>query len=275
MMKTFLGCSALFAAFLLAPAVALGAVFQFEALGASGDWVVIRENIPSAEVDAYACSYPGVDPSGHVGVKVHFVQLSAKAKSGRLTPLDSLKDTIMVHTPTRKGDTCTSAVEAQQRWNKIGARAKELGIDLPTSPPKPVMLGTAVPAKACDLAGGATLKPPCHRVFQRSINGNAVSIAVLLTAAPEAPDLRVCQFFGHRLSVAIQVSGFDFGIFEKSDHAPGGFMSHYDCRSQQFDALRFYQLKDFVVLLGSFRGTNIADRDEHPFLVIFPSRPAL
>lgn len=93
-----------------------------------------------------------------------------------------------------------------------------------------------------------------------------------LTAVPEAPDETLCQFIGHRFGAVIQVAGLNFGGAESSV-APGGFADHYDCRSQQFDPLRLYHLDRYVVLLVGFRGTNIADRDEYPFLLVFPDRP--
>jgi len=66
--------------------------------------------------------------------------------------------------------------------------------------------------------------------------------------------------------------GLDFGKMG-SGVAPGGFANHYDCRSQQFNPVRLYSLDDFVVLLGSFSGTNMADRDEYAFFLILPTKP--
>jgi hypothetical protein len=266
---------ALPAMLVLVPAAACAAAFQFEAIGASDSWIVIRENIPASPADTAACSYPGLDPSEYVGVMVRFMRLSPEAKRGRLVPLDMQGRSMTLYTPARRREDCTSSAEADRRWREIDLHAKSLGAGLSAAPPTPVVLGEAVPAKACVLIGGAaTAKSPCRRVFTHPLKGGPIRIAVSLAAVPEAPDLRSCQFVGHRFGAAIQVAGLNFATMD-SGIAPGGFAGHYDCRAQQFNPLRLYLLDQFMVLLGGFRGTNIADRDEHPFLVVFPVRPAL
>jgi hypothetical protein len=241
------------------------AVFQFEALGASQDWIVLRENIQAAASDTAACSYPGLDPSQHVGVRVHFVRLTAEAKRGRLMLLETPDSSMMYYTPARPGG-CTSAADAEQRWREIGARAKSFGIVLSQNAPIAIVLGGAVPAETCVLLDRA----PCRQVYDRRLSAGNIRIAVSLTAVPEAPDERTCQFVGHRFGTAIQVSGLDFGTL--GGVAPGGFANHYDCREQQFDPLRLYQLDGIMLLVGDFRGANIADRAEHPFLIVFPAQ---
>ena len=51
------------AALFAMPVVASAAVFPFEALGASAEWVVLRENITATSEDTAACTYPGLDAS--------------------------------------------------------------------------------------------------------------------------------------------------------------------------------------------------------------------
>jgi hypothetical protein len=250
------------------------AVFQYEVLGVSDDWIVVRENIAASAADTAACRYPNLDPSEHTGARVHFVRLSAEAKRGRLAPLTKPDRSVTIYAPGRSGQACTSAGEAEQRWREITAHAKELGVSLSEKRPVPVVLGTAVPAKSCVLIGSVSgAGPPCRRVFRQIVKGATIRIAVSLTAIPEAPDERSCQFVGHRFGVAIQVAGLDFGAMGAA--APGGFADHYDCRGQQFNPLRLYSFDRVTVLVGGFRGTNIADREEHPFLVIIAARPAL
>jgi hypothetical protein len=74
--------AALFMFWLLCPIVASAAVFQFEVLGVSDDWIAVRENIPVLPTDTDACRYPGLDPSLYTGATVHFYPLSAEAKRG-------------------------------------------------------------------------------------------------------------------------------------------------------------------------------------------------
>jgi len=258
---------------LTSPAEAARAVFQFEALGAFDDWVVIRENIPASPSDTNACRYPGLDPSEYVGAVVHFVQLPAEAKRGRLLQLDTFENSITIYARGRDGEGCTSAGDAERHWSEVSTRASSLGITLSASPPPPLVFGAPVPAKSCVLIhDGGMDRHPCESVFKYLLDGKAIQIAVSLTAVPEAPDGRSCQFVGHRFGAVIQVAGLDFGTM--GSVAPGGFTNHYDCRSQQFDPLRLYRLGGSLVLIGGFCGTNIADRGEHPFLVVFPTRPA-
>ena len=261
------------ALFLVFPAIASTELFQYEILSASATWIVVRENIAASPADTAACAYPGLDPSQFVGATVHFIQLSAEAKRGRLVPLPKPASSMVLYTPAPLGG-CTTSAEADRRRNEIAARAKDLEVPIPATPPVPVVLGTPVPAKACALMEAT---PPgrtsCNREFKRVVHAKMIRIAVSLTAIPEAPDEKVCQFVGHRFGVAVQVTGLDFGQIG-SGVAPGGFAEHYDCRSQQFNSLRLYMLDRFLVLLGGFRGTNIADNQESPFIVVAPSRAA-
>ncbi len=274
MIKSWRLLAAMLAALFIAPAATCAAVFQFEVLGVSDNWLIIRENIPLSEADTAACSYPGLDPSQYVGATVHFFPLSAEAKRGRLVPLEKPGSSMTLYARGHLGEGCTSASDVERLWAEIVAHAKSLGIEIPSTLPAAEVLGDAVPADACVLVGSAPIdKSPCHREFKHLLKKAAIRIAVSLTAIPEAPDKRFCQYTGHRFGVAIQVAGLDFGKMG-SWVAPGGFANHYDCRSQQFDPLRLYLLDRFIVLVGSFSGTNIADRDEYPFAMIFPTRPA-
>lgn len=260
------------AVWVIAPAIACAAAFQFEILGVSDDWLMVRENIPASPSDTTACSYPGLDPSQYVGARVHFVPLPAEAKRGRLVMLEKPANSMTLYAPERSGAGCTSASDAEKRWSEIAARAKNLGIALWATPPAALVLGAAVPAKACVLLGEAPSdRPPCRREFKHALKEGTIRIGVSLTAVPEAPDPRLCQYVGHRFGVAIQVAGLDFEKME-SGVAPGGFANHYACRSQQFNPLRLYPLDRFLVVIGGFAGTSIADRDEYPFVVIVPAR---
>lgn len=252
------------------------AAFQFEVLGASDDWIVVRENIPASASDTAACSYPGLDPSEFVGAVVHFLPLSVEAKGGRLVPLEKSESPMMLYAHGHLGEGCTSGLDGDRQWAEITDHAKKLGIEIPPKSPATVVLGEAVPANGCVLLGSnAVNKSPCIREFKHTLKAGPIRIAVSLTAIPEASEKgkRSCQFVGHRFGATIQVAGLDFGEMG-SGVAPGGFANHYDCRGQQFDPLRLYVLNDRIVLLGGFSGTNIADHNEYPFVLIFPSKPS-
>ena len=253
------------AALAAAPFMVRAATFQFELLGASGEWLAIRENIPATAADTAACRYPGIDPSEFVGVKVHFVRISAEMKRGILTPLAASADSSVWYEAGRSGEGCTTPPEAEKHWHEIAAYAKRLGMDLSPKPPAAVVLGATVPAKACVVTAAAP-GAPCRQIFRPSAHGRAIQVVVSLSAVSQAPDERTCQFVGHRFGVALEITG--------GNAAAGGFADHYDCRAQQFDPLRLYELEGAVVVIGAFRGANIADRDEYPFVVILPQRGA-
>ncbi len=248
------------------------AAFQFEVLGVSRDWLVVRENIPARASDVAACRYPGLDPSEHVGARVHFLRLSDEAKRGRLVPIDTQPNSMPLYTRAAGTAGCTAPAESARRWREIVAHARRLGIELKTESVGANVLGSPVTAAACVLISrGTPSTSRCNASYAQTIGGHSFRIAVALTAVPESPDARTCQFVGHRLGVAVQVDGLDFG--DVGAVAPGGFASHYDCRGQEFEPLRLYQLGGFGVLLVGFRGTSIADRREYPFVILFPTQP--
>jgi hypothetical protein len=251
---------------------ARAATFQFEVIGASSEWVVIRENVRPSTTNTDSCRYEGLDPSEYAGSRVRFINLSDAARRGQLVELGGGEPPMPLYNPARRSDGCTSQADADSNWRRIATRAESIGIEItPQNPPVPVVLGTAVPASACVLVGAKTNAATCRRTYMQRIDAHSFRIAVALTSVPEAPDLRTCQFYGHRFGAAIQVSGLDFGTAD-SGMAPGGFAAHYDCREQQFEPLRFYSMNGYGVLVGGFRGMNIADRDEHPFIVAFRTR---
>ncbi|HYP15084.1 MAG TPA: hypothetical protein VEQ63_14240 [Bryobacteraceae bacterium] len=250
--------------------VAPAAVFQYELLGRSDEWLVIRENIPTSGSEKSACTYPRLDPSEYSGVRVHFVRVTADAKLAKLIRLETSTDSMAHYAPGPNGQACTSAAEAQEHWKAISARAQSLGIDLPGAAPAPVILGKAVDAKSCSLAGAERV--PCRRLHRQQFQSGPIQIAVLLTAVAQSPDNQTCQFVGHRFGAAIQVTGLEFGS-QPGSLAPGGFADHYDCRSQEFRPMRLYVMGGAAVLIASFKGTNIADRDEYPFFLVFPTEP--
>jgi hypothetical protein len=243
-------------------------------LGVSEDWLVVRENLPSRAADTAACAYPGLDSTQYVGATVHFFQRSDEDRRGRLVPLEKAAESLVLYARGRLGEGCSSEAEGKKNWSEIAAHAGSLRVTLAAATRAPAVLGAAVPDKACILLNAAALdKPPCRREFPRPLKAGAIRIAVSLAAIPEAPDPSTCQFAGYRFGGAIAVEGFNFGKFE-SRMAPGGFAEHYDCRCQQFDPLRLYALDETMVLVGGFSGTNMADRSEHPFVIIFPAGPS-
>jgi hypothetical protein len=264
------------AALVFGASAAWAAPFQFEVIGASSDWVVLRENMRAKDADTAACKYPGLEPSEQVGVRVRFVKLSDAAKHGRLLPLEPASDdsVLPVYDPAPEAAGCTTAAAAAARWKEIHSRAEGLGVTLAEKAPSPAFLGAPVPASSCVLLPGEKHDTKaCHASYAQKVAGGPIKIAVALAAVPEAPELKTCQFVGQRLEAAIQVDGLDFGTVGGSA-APGGFADHYDCRAQEFAPLRLYRLEGTAVLLGGFRGTNMADRAEHPFVIVFPTQPA-
>jgi len=242
------------------------APFQFEVLGASSDWVVLRENVRAKGDDPAPCKYPGLDPSEQVGVSVRFVKLTPEAKRGKLFELDpaAADKTLPVYAPG-PAESCTSAADVESHWRDVRSHAESLGVTLAQKAPAPAVLGAAVPSTACVLIGDKRDTKSCQKSYPEKVAGGPIKVAVSLSAVPEAPDLKTCQFVGQRFEAAIQVDGLDFGSVGGSG-APGGFANHYDCRSQEFEPLRLYKLDGTAVLMGGFRGTNMADRAAHPFL---------
>jgi hypothetical protein len=265
----------LLVASLLAASSASAATTQFELLGASAEWLVVRENVPAKPSDLSACRYPGLDPSQYVGARVFFVRLPEAAKRGKLLDLTGRDPKLALpwYSPDGSGKRCSSATEVGANWKAIAARAGELGVKVTETASMPVLLGPPVAASACLLGAAASASSPCRRTHAQSLGSSRVRIVIALTAIPEAPDAQTCQSIGHRFSAAIQVSGLDFGT-PGSDSSPGGFVDHYDCRGQQLLPLRLYRANDVAVLLGAFQGTSIADREEYPFAVVFPVRAA-
>lgn len=260
---------------LLGVALALGATlagaatFQFQVLAASTDWLVLRENLPSTAADTAACRYDGLDPSDHVGVRVHFVRLPAEAQRGAAVRVGPAQTSVEVLSPRRDGSACTGADEARTRWARVAERAGALGLALPQPAAVPQLLGRAVPAARCEvLAGNAGA--PCRAVLAARVRGGALRIGVALASVPVAPDEKTCQFVGHRMAAVVQVAGLDFGRMGRP--APGGVIDHVDCRAQQFQPLRLVDLGELAVLLATFRGASIADRGETAFVMVFPTR---
>jgi hypothetical protein len=253
----------------LGPGLAAAAAFQFQVLAASPEWLVLRENLPATSADTAACPYEGLDPSDHVGVRVHFIRLPAAAAQGGAVPAGPPEHSVDVLQPRRSDTPCTPADEARARWAQVADRARALGLDWPATPVAPQVLGRAVPAARCDVLAGAA-GAPCRTVLDARVRGGTLRIGVALAAVPVAPDGKTCQFVGHRLAAVLQVGGLDFG--RPGRPAPGGVVEHADCRAQQFMPLRLYALGDHAALLATFRGASIADRTEHAFVMVFPTR---
>jgi hypothetical protein len=265
----------LLVAWLASASAASAATSQFELIGASREWLVVRENVPAKPSDLAACRYPGLDPSQYVGARVLFVRLSDGAKRGKvfeIVPRDAVT-TLPWYAADGSGKNCSSPAEAGENRKAIVARAQALGVTVGDTPLTPAVLGAAVAARACLLSAAAYSGPPCRSTYTPSLGTSKIRITIALTAVPEAPDPGICQFNGHRLGAAIQIAGLDFAT-EGSESAPGGFVDHYDCRGQQLLPWRLYRLNDVAVLLGAFQGTNIADRGEYPFAIVFPTRVA-
>lgn len=244
----------------------------FEVLGASAEGLVLRENLPVRATDTDACRYPGLDPSEYVGAQVHVMPLTPAAQRGRLFEPALGVQALPLHAPS-SGSGCTTPEQAGRHWQAIVERAKSLGIALAAKAPQASVLGQPVPARSCELRGrDAAVLRRCSSEFVRPVGGGrSVRIAVSVLAVPEAPDPAHCQFVGHRVGVAVQVSGLDFAA--PGAPAPGGFVTHHDCRAQQVEPWRLYVFGDRAVLLGGFRGSTMADGRTHPFVVTFPTRP--
>jgi hypothetical protein len=246
------------------------ASFQFEVLGTSEEWVVLRENVPPLPDVTDTCSYPGVDPSEAMGVKVHFIRISPELKRGVLFAAGPYEASFTLYEPARNPSGCTSSEDAERNWKSIDAFGKNHGLRLERQVPPKAILGVSVPDRQCTvLERNNKLRQQCDRRYESVIDGRRMKVAISLFSVPEAPDENKCQFIGYRLGAAIQVEWLDLGTMG-SGSAPGGFASHFDCRPQLFMPLRVYTFEDKIVLLISFRGNNIADREEYPFLSIFP-----
>jgi hypothetical protein len=253
----------------LCSTLAGAATFQYQVLAASSDWLVLRENLPATSADTAACRYEDLDPSDFVGVRVHFLRLSAEAQRGGAMLVASPEATVDVLSARRDGQSCTDTEEARVRWDRVAERARSFGLSLPRPAVVPQVLGRPVPAARCEvLAGGAGA--PCRVVHGVRVRGGPLRIAVSLMSVPIAADEKTCQFVGHRLAAVVQVAGLDFGRIGRP--APGGVMAHSDCRAQQFQPLRLFDFGDLAVLLATVRGANIADRSERAFVMVFPTR---
>jgi hypothetical protein len=261
----------LVAAAALAFAPPAAATYQFEVLGASADWVLIRENVRARTSDTNACTYPGLDPSEYVGAFVQLFRLSEPQSRGQLTILEQGDEMMVLYSTARNGLGCSSPAEIEANWQRISARAAKLGIN-PQRQPVPVLLGTAVPARSCAvIAIGRTASQSCRRVHTQRIGKEQVRIGVSLSSVPQPPDRSTCQYIGYRLIAAVQIEAASYTPLLIS---PGGVTSHYDCRDQQFSPMRLYRLGDLAVLLGAFQATNIADRSEYPFFIVVPASAA-
>jgi hypothetical protein len=92
-----------------------------------------------------------------------------------------------------------------------------------------------------------------------------------VTAVPEVPNLARCHYVGPKASVGLQVTGIEFGA--PGAAAPGGFITHYDCRTYEVEPLHLFTSNERAVILGGFGTTNIAYRAIYPFIVVFRTSP--
>ncbi len=240
----------------------------FEVLGASQAWVALRENVVVGASDTDVCRYPGLDPSVYKGSIVHFVALSPSAISGKMFAPDLGAAPAPYLTPGTPQGGCTSLSEAQDRWRAIVARAKEIDIPIGENSRAPIPLGQPVTEEECELAARRGRARVCDAAFIQTLAGQRFRIALSIRSAPEAPDKARCQFIGYRIGVAVQITGGAFGSVGAP--APGGFVTHYDWRSQHVEPMKLYAFDRLAVLLVCFSSTNIADRTSTPSLVVFP-----
>ena len=247
---------------------------QFDVLDANDEWVAVRENV-LAELfhePREACSYPGL-ADDVVGTRIHFVELSAAARRGQMFPVDEFTRSFVVYEPAANPDSCTvdSVAKAGLRAAKEFAGAKGLTLN-PRSAPI-AQFGDRLSAQECEAINkpGGKSAVTCDSVHRLELDGQPLLIGVLRSAVPQAPDLKRCQFFGHRFGLTLQVNWRDLGKME-SDAAPGGFAEHYDCRRQRVEPVRLYAFGGNVVIVVSFRGDNIADRNEYLNLVVMPRK---
>jgi hypothetical protein len=248
---------------------AQGTTFQFEVLGASEEWVVLRENIPPSPGSLDACRYPGLDPALAIGVKVHFLRLSQEMKRGILSPAGPFESTFILYDPVKIQSNCTSPEASERNWKEIEMFAENQGLRLKRQTTWQAIWGTQVPDQDCVvIEKSPKARQSCDQIYETIMDGHRLKLAVSLLSVPEAPDEKKCQSVGYRFGAALQVKWLDIGR-PGTGSAPGGFATHFDCRPQLFMPLRLYLFEDRFVLLSSFKGNNIADRDEYPFLLVF------
>lgn len=246
---------------------------QLELIGATGDWLAFRENIRDAHEPLADCGYAGL--SGNTrAMKLHFVKLPETHRRGDLVALARFDSSVTVYAPASDASACTSREVSARRRRDAEAFASAHGIALATTGMvRPLAtFGSAVPAKACEPMKKSAAAGVCDASYRARIDGKPIRIVRVLTAVPRAPNYTSCQFLGHRFMVAVQVAWLDLGGPE-SEHVPGGFAEHYDCRAQLFMPIRLYALPDRVILLASFRGDNIADWSEYPHVIVMPRNP--
>lgn len=244
---------------------------QFEVIGASETWLAFREQLPLAHETVQECGYPGVPPSA-AGVAVHFLALSDRHAGGALVKVEAFDTTIVIYQRAGSAAECTPRATSELRWKQAEAFADRNDLTLLTDARPVASLGAAVRAEACEALMKVREKRPCDAFHEISIEGEPLQLAVLLTAVPQLPDLETCQFTGHRFVAALQVKWMDLGEFG-SLAAPGGFADHYDCRAQLFMPVLVYALADWIVVLASFRGDNMADAREYPHVIVMPREP--
>jgi hypothetical protein len=246
---------------------------QLELIGASRDWLAFRENIRDAHEPLADCGYAGLS-SNTRAMKLHFIKLPEAHRRGDLVALARFDSSVTVYAPASDASACTPREVTARRRRDAEAFASAHGITLASAGAiRPLAtFGSAVPAKACEPMKKSAAAGVCDASYRARIDGKPIRIVRALTAVPRAPNYTSCQFLGHRFMVAVQVAWLDLGGPE-SEHVPGGFAEHYDCRAQLFMPIRLYALPDQVILLASFRGDNIADWSEYPHVIVMPRNP--
>ena len=202
-----------------------------------------------------------------------FYKLGAHQLRGELFNGDKPSKTFTIYEPFTHSKDCVSKEEAKERIKKAKAFAKANGLIFNVNNIALNEFGLVVKAEDCEAKNKIvqTLESSCDFSGSTTIDGQPLQISVVQTSIPQAPNPEHCQFFGHRFVIALQVSWRDFGQFE-SDSAPGGVAQHYDCREQVTLPLRLYAFDQVVMIIGGFKGANIADRRTYPFVVIMPRR---
>lgn len=266
------GVSAMVGACLFLHAAHALAAERFEVLGLSGRAVLLRENLPAGPQDLDACAYPGLDPSRHVGAQVHVLALAGDAAPGRVFRPDLSREPLPLLVPRRSGSACTTPAEAERSWLAIVQRARLAGVEPSARPPAARVLGRSVPAAACQLQSqpGRGAAAGCRQWAGIRIEREALTVAWSVTGVPVAPDMERCARVGTATSVAIRVSGGEFGT--PGAPAPGGFVTFSHCRAYDVQPLRYQRFERWGVLLGGFDVHGLDDREAVPFLLVIPPR---
>lgn len=242
---------------------------RFEIMGSSEDWIAVRENVADrGHEPAKRCGYPGLADS-IVGQSIHFLELTEPMKRGRIVELDAFAASYEIFAAPGADGGCTDSATSKSRRTAAHRFAAEHEVELAPKASPLAILGEPIRSDSCEALERTQSPGDCGRLFELTVDGKPLRIARSLLAVPEAPDYVTCQFMGHRFLAALQVSWLGLAKYGALS-APGGFVSHYDCRPQLFLPLQVYESDELISILLAFRGENVADWSEHVSILVFP-----